>query len=257
MGTRRARPPATVDAYIAACLPKVQSILHRIRHSVQDIAPEAEEMISYRMPAYRQGGMLVYFAAFKHHIGLFPPVRGDARLEKAVALCREGLEQFPDHRAGPTTTCAEAQETFRLKLGTRGPMAATRGEHARPLNGSFASGARVASAAARRLATRQPARTRLDVAAVRRVPRLEQVGFARVVTDCATFAYRPTCTFSSRTAARAVEAPDGICLRTDLRGCAASYSHARRARATARSVPPLSDPSRIMEKLRASPYRAA
>ena len=85
MGTRRARPPATIDAYIAACTPKAQSILHRIRHSVQDIAPEAEEMISYRMPAFRQGRMLIYFAAFKNHIGIFPPVRGDAKLEKAVA----------------------------------------------------------------------------------------------------------------------------------------------------------------------------
>ena len=85
MGTRRAKPPATIDAYIAACPPKVQSILHRIRHSVQDIAPEAEEMISYRIPAFRQGGMLIYFAAFKNHIGIFPPVRGDAKLERAVA----------------------------------------------------------------------------------------------------------------------------------------------------------------------------
>jgi uncharacterized protein YdhG (YjbR/CyaY superfamily) len=85
MGTRRARPPATIDAYIAGCPSKVQSILHRIRHSVQDIAPEAEEMISYRMPAFRQGSMLIYFAAFKNHIGIFPPVRGDAKLERAVA----------------------------------------------------------------------------------------------------------------------------------------------------------------------------
>lgn len=97
MGTRRARPPATIDAYIAACPPKVQSILHRIRHSVQDIAPEAEEMISYRMPAFRQGGMLVYFAAFKNHIGVYPPVRGDAKLEKAVARYagEKGNLRFP------------------------------------------------------------------------------------------------------------------------------------------------------------------
>jgi uncharacterized protein YdhG (YjbR/CyaY superfamily) len=81
----RARPPKTIDAYIAGCTPKAQSILHRIRHLVQDVAPGAEELISYRMPAFRLGGMLVYFAAFKNHIGLYPPVRGDAKLEAAVA----------------------------------------------------------------------------------------------------------------------------------------------------------------------------
>jgi uncharacterized protein YdhG (YjbR/CyaY superfamily) len=37
------------------------------------------------MPAFTLNGVLVYFAAFKAHIGLYPPVRGDARLEKALA----------------------------------------------------------------------------------------------------------------------------------------------------------------------------
>lgn len=82
---RRPAPPVTIDEYIAGCTPKAQSILHRIRQTVRDAAPEAEELISYRMPAFRLGGMLVYFAAFKNHVGLYPPVRGDARLEAAVA----------------------------------------------------------------------------------------------------------------------------------------------------------------------------
>jgi uncharacterized protein YdhG (YjbR/CyaY superfamily) len=85
MAKPRARHPTTVDAYIAACPPKAQSVLHRIRQVARDSAPGAEELISYRMPALRLGGMLLYYGAFKNHIGLFPPVRGDARLEKAVA----------------------------------------------------------------------------------------------------------------------------------------------------------------------------
>ena len=75
----------TIDAYIAAAAPEVRPILERIRATVRAAAPEAQETISYRMPAFAQGGVLIYFAAFRHHIGLYPPVRGDARLEKAVA----------------------------------------------------------------------------------------------------------------------------------------------------------------------------
>jgi uncharacterized protein YdhG (YjbR/CyaY superfamily) len=49
-------------------------------------APRGEETISYRMPAIRGGnGILVYFAAFKNHIGLFPPVRGDKKLLAALS----------------------------------------------------------------------------------------------------------------------------------------------------------------------------
>jgi uncharacterized protein YdhG (YjbR/CyaY superfamily) len=87
----------TVDAYIAAAAPEARGILERIRATVRAAAPDAQEAISYRMPAFVQGGVLVYFAAFKQHIGLYPPVRGDARLEKAVARYagEKGNLRFP------------------------------------------------------------------------------------------------------------------------------------------------------------------
>jgi uncharacterized protein YdhG (YjbR/CyaY superfamily) len=76
--------PRSVDEYIAGFAPDVQKVLKKIRHTIQAAAPEAEETISYRMPAFKRNGTLVYFAAFKKHIGLFPPVRGDADLMRAV-----------------------------------------------------------------------------------------------------------------------------------------------------------------------------
>ena len=79
------RRASNIDEYIAACSRDVQPILERIRATIHRAAPEAEETISYRMPAFTLNGFLVYFAAFKQHIGLYPPVKGDARLEKAVA----------------------------------------------------------------------------------------------------------------------------------------------------------------------------
>ena len=77
--------PEDVDEYIAGFAPEVQAILQRVRRAVRGAAPDAQEVISYRMPALKQRGMLVYYAAFKNHIGFYPPVRGDARLEKAAA----------------------------------------------------------------------------------------------------------------------------------------------------------------------------
>ena len=77
--------PRTIDEYIAGFPPKVRAILKQIRSTVRAAAPDAEEVISYQMPAFKQDGILIYFAAFKAHIGAFPPVSGDARLEKALA----------------------------------------------------------------------------------------------------------------------------------------------------------------------------
>jgi len=82
-----AREPGSIDQYIAGCAPEVRAILRRLRSTIKRAAPpEAEELISYRMPAFRLHGILIYFAAFKNHIGIFPPFKGgDARLQAAVS----------------------------------------------------------------------------------------------------------------------------------------------------------------------------
>ena len=89
--------PRTVDDYIATFAPDIQAVLQKIRQTVKAAAPDAEETISYRIPAFKLNGMLVYFAAFKKHIGLYPPVRGDDSLMQAVKPYAgpKGNLQFP------------------------------------------------------------------------------------------------------------------------------------------------------------------
>jgi len=91
------KTPRDIDDYISGFTPDVQRVLQRIRSTVRKAAPAAEEMISYQMPAFTQNGVLVYFAAFKTHIGLYPPVRGNASIQKAVApyAGEKGNLRFP------------------------------------------------------------------------------------------------------------------------------------------------------------------
>lgn len=74
----------TIDDYIAAATPGVRPVLRAIRREIRRRLPTAEETISYRMPAFKLGRTFIYFAAFKNHIGVYPPVRGDAALVKAL-----------------------------------------------------------------------------------------------------------------------------------------------------------------------------
>lgn len=74
-----------MDNYIAGFPPEVRKILRQVRATIRDAAPGAVETISYRIPAFRLNGRtIVFFAGFKNHIGLYPPVRG-ATLKKAAA----------------------------------------------------------------------------------------------------------------------------------------------------------------------------
>jgi len=95
--------PATIDEYIAGFDRKVQAILRAVRRTVRSAAPKAREVISYSMPALKQNGILIYFAAFKNHIGFYPPIRGDARLERAAARYAgaKGNLRFPYDQAIP------------------------------------------------------------------------------------------------------------------------------------------------------------
>ena len=73
---------------------KTKKAVNLIRSAVP---PEAKETISYQMPAFKQHGILVYFAAWKKHVGLYPPISGDKALEKALAKYAgpKGNLQFP------------------------------------------------------------------------------------------------------------------------------------------------------------------
>jgi len=75
----------------------VRAILRKIRATVAAAAPDASEKIRYRIPAFVQDGVLIYFAAFKNHIGVFPPVSGDPRLERSLKrfMGPKGNLKFP------------------------------------------------------------------------------------------------------------------------------------------------------------------
>jgi uncharacterized protein YdhG (YjbR/CyaY superfamily) len=92
-----------VDAYIAGFPRPAQVLLKKVRATIRAAAPEAEEIISYRIPAYRRHGIVVFFAGFKAHIGLFPPVQGSASLQKAAAKYAgpKGNLRFPYDRPLP------------------------------------------------------------------------------------------------------------------------------------------------------------
>jgi uncharacterized protein YdhG (YjbR/CyaY superfamily) len=87
----------TIDEYIAGCPAEVRPTLEEIRRVVREAAPEAEERISYAMPAFDLNGILVYFAACKRHIGFYPTssamdaFRGDLTGYKTS----KGAIQFP------------------------------------------------------------------------------------------------------------------------------------------------------------------
>lgn len=97
MATTRATPKS-IDQYIASFSPEVQTILEKIRLTIRNAAPASHETISYAMPTFKwNGSAVVHFAAFKNHIGLYPPVWGDASFDKAVSIYRgeKGNLKFP------------------------------------------------------------------------------------------------------------------------------------------------------------------
>lgn len=89
--------PKDIDGYISQFPDDVQAVLQEVRATIRQAAPAAQEVIIYRMPAFKQHGILVYFAAWKQHIGLYPPISGDKALEKSVACYAgpKGNLQFP------------------------------------------------------------------------------------------------------------------------------------------------------------------
>jgi uncharacterized protein YdhG (YjbR/CyaY superfamily) len=95
----RTEPTASknIDQYIAGCPQDVQEILKKIRGVIRKAAPDAEETIKYQMPTFTLKGNLVHFAAFKQHIGFYPPTTGPEPFKKALAIYAgaKGSLKFP------------------------------------------------------------------------------------------------------------------------------------------------------------------
>ncbi len=100
MSTLRAN---NVDEYVAQAPPELQERLRELRRAIQQVAPEAQEKISYGMPYYGYKGRLVYFAYFTHHIGVYitPPIVADFQKDLSGYETHMATIRFPHDKKLP------------------------------------------------------------------------------------------------------------------------------------------------------------
>ncbi|MCU0387603.1 MAG: DUF1801 domain-containing protein [Chitinophagaceae bacterium] len=87
----------SIEDYHNAFSPEVVTVMDKLRNAIREAAPLAEETISYNMPAFRQGKILVYYAANKQHLGFYPtpgPIQAFAD-ELSAYQTSKGAIQFP------------------------------------------------------------------------------------------------------------------------------------------------------------------
>ena len=107
-------PLESHEAYFATLAPDVATRLERIQHEVERRVPGAQRCISYQMPAFRQRRVFFYFAAFKKHIGIYPPVTDDTELIADTARYRgpKGNLSFPLNEALPLDLIGRVAEAL-------------------------------------------------------------------------------------------------------------------------------------------------
>lgn len=108
--------PESTDAYIRSFPKNIQLILEKVRETIKKAAPDAKEVISYGMPAFKQNGVLVYFAAWKNHIGFYPTNSGTKKFEDELTkyAVSKGAIQFPIDKPIPVTLISKIVK-FRVK----------------------------------------------------------------------------------------------------------------------------------------------
>lgn len=101
--------PTTIDDYIAGYPEDVREILQTVRTTIRKAAPAAKETISYQMPAFTLNGSLVYFAAFKNHIGFYPKTTAIRKFKKELAgyETAKGTIRFPLDKPIPYSLITE------------------------------------------------------------------------------------------------------------------------------------------------------
>ncbi|MDD4972648.1 MAG: DUF1801 domain-containing protein [Paludibacter sp.] len=110
----------TVDEYIKSFPEDVQTILQKMRQTIREAAPDAEEAISYQMPAFKQNGILVYFAVQKNHVGFYPTASGIETFKAELTPYKwsKGAVQFPLDKPIPYDLVKKIVE-FRVKENSK------------------------------------------------------------------------------------------------------------------------------------------
>lgn len=87
----------TVDEYLSAFPASTKKILQQVRKTIKQAAPNAEELISYNMPAFKLNGVLVFFAGYENHVGFYPTPSGIEAFKKELSqyTFAKGSVQFP------------------------------------------------------------------------------------------------------------------------------------------------------------------
>lgn len=106
----------SVDEYFSTLPQEARDALEIMRKTIKQAAPKAEEAISYNMPAFKYNGMLVWYAAFKEHIGFYPKASAMAAFKDELAGYRtsKGAIQFPLGKGIPVSLVKKIVK-FRLK----------------------------------------------------------------------------------------------------------------------------------------------
>src|SRR5688572_30593705 len=136
MKTARTKPK-DIDDYIAGFPAEVQPILEKVRATIRKAAPKAEETISYQIPTFKlNGAYLIYFAAFKEHVGLYPVPPGNAELDPVVKKYRSGQAtlRFPYDEALPLgliTRIVKLKAKASLERGKARPSSRATGSSSR------------------------------------------------------------------------------------------------------------------------------
>ena len=109
-------PARNIDEYIAGFPKNIQNILEEMRATIRKTAPEAEELISYNMPAFKLNGFLVSYAAWKKHIGMYPVPAGNEAFKKKISVYKveKSTAKFPIDKPLPLDLITKIVK-FRVK----------------------------------------------------------------------------------------------------------------------------------------------
>lgn len=103
------KPHQSIDAYIAAQSEDIQPLLNRVRDTIREVLPKAQERISWRMPTFWHTHNIIHFAAYKNHIGLYPGDKAIEHFQDRLMAYKtsKGAVQFPYDKPIPLELIGE------------------------------------------------------------------------------------------------------------------------------------------------------